>query len=71
MFPDTAVMATPKTAKIEVKAEPEWVAWVHKAAKDKGVSVAGYTRMVLTERMRTDGIEPPAPAKPRGKRPAD
>lgn len=62
-------MPSPKTAKIEVRAEPEWVAWVHKAAKDKGISASAYTRMVLTERMRVDGIEPPRSARGKPKPP--
>lgn len=51
------------SAKIEVRAEPEWVAWVHRAAQRKGLSASSWVRMIVTERMQSDNIpehEPPA-----------
>lgn len=38
-------------------------AWVEKAARAKSLKPAAYIRMVLNDRMKADGIEPPAPPK--------
>jgi hypothetical protein len=60
-------MATKKTAKVEIRAEPEWVSWVKEAAERKGLSTSAYARMVVTERMEQDQIPhpQPEPRKPR------
>ena len=62
----TISMPTKKSAKIEVRAEPEWVDRVQRAAAALGLSASAFARMVLTQRMDQDGVPPQAkPRKPK------
>lgn len=60
-------MPTKKSAKIEVRAEPEWVERVQYAANLLGLSGSAFARMVITQRMDADGVPavPPKPRKPK------
>lgn len=61
-------MASRKSDKLEIRAEPEWVERVKEAAAQLGLPAAGYIRMVVTQRMDLDGVAkpPPAKGKPKG-----
>lgn len=60
------VMAKPSSdeAAYQIRCKRDWLARVQKAAKALGLrSSADYIRMVVTQRMDQDGIDPPKPPR--------
>jgi hypothetical protein len=47
--------------RLEVRAEPEWIARVFRAAERFGLSLSAYIKLAVTERLERD--EATAPAK--------
>jgi hypothetical protein len=43
-----------KTARVEFKAEPGWIAKVEETAQQLGLDVSGYIRLATSERMNED-----------------
>jgi hypothetical protein len=50
------------TARIDMRAEPEWVAAVEEAGRRLGLNVSAYIRLATSERLARDGLTPPKPA---------
>lgn len=49
----------PKTNKIEIRVDDEWLALANEASDRKGLGLSAYIRMVVLERMQQDSITIP------------
>jgi hypothetical protein len=54
-----------KTARLYVRVEPAWLAQVEDAAKRLGLDLSAYVVLSVSERMRRDAKDEPAPKKKR------
>lgn len=50
--------------RMDLRADPEWVARVTRQAKRLGIGVAAYVRMATTERLERDEATEPPPKRP-------